>query len=63
MTGSESDDGTTPHMNPKVTMPAAVITLRDGVELLNAEETAMVRGSTSPRAICSEQVRSEEGWS
>ena len=56
MTGSEEDDGTTPHMNPKVTMPAAVITLPDGVDLLNTDETAIVRGSTRPRAICPEQV-------
>lgn len=52
MAGIEEDDGTTPHMNPKVTMPAAIITLRDGVDLLNTDETAMVRGSTRPRAIC-----------
>ena len=51
MAGS-ADDGTTPHMNPTVTMPAAIITLPDGVDLLNTDETAMVRGSTRPRAIC-----------
>lgn len=56
MAGIEEDDGTTPHMNPKVTMPAAIITLPDGVDLLNTDETAMVRGSTRPRAIYSEQV-------
>lgn len=51
VTGSEPD-GATPHMNPEVTMPAAIITFLDGVDLLNTEETAMVRGSTRPRAIC-----------
>lgn len=50
------DDGATPHMNPKVTMLAAIITLRDGVDLLSEDETAMVRGSTRPRAICPEHV-------
>lgn len=53
---AECDDGATPHINPKVTMPAANITLPDGVDLLSADETAMVRGSTRPRAIYPEQV-------
>lgn len=64
MTGSESDDGATPHMNPKVTIPAAIITFPDGVDLLNAEETTMVRGSTRPRAICQiEQVNRKVAYS
>ena len=55
MAGSRSDDGTTPHINPTVTMLAAIITLTDGVDLLNVDETAIVRGSTRPRAICPKQ--------
>lgn len=46
------EEGEIPTRKPSVTSAAAASTRAEGVERVANEETAMVRGSWRPRAIC-----------